>query len=53
MPKQYRIIYGYIVTDNLRERTCTIYSSDGRCLSTVNDGEVMAEIRKLEADGIG
>lgn len=50
MPKKFRWVYGYMVTDNKRERTCTIYNPNGEFLSTVDDGEVMNEIRKLEGE---
>ena len=48
MPKSYIIMQGYKITKNGKERTCTIYSSNGKFLSTVDDGEVEAEIERLE-----
>lgn len=50
MPREYKIIYGYVVTENKAERTCTIYSRSGEFLSTVNDGELSTEIRELDRE---
>ena len=48
MPKQYKILNGYFVTYNARERTYSIYSQRGEFLSTVNDGELNAELNRLD-----
>lgn len=50
MPKEFRWFYGYKVTENRRERTCTIYTESGEFLSTVNDGELMRELMELEGE---
>lgn len=52
MPKKYKRFGKYIITENLKERTISIYTSDGKFLGTVNDGELLNEIRELEAEGI-
>ena len=52
-PKVYELIEGFIVTRNPKERTYTIYSPSGEFLSTVDDGEVMAEIRELKLERAG
>ena len=48
MPKKFKKYQGYLITENLRERTISIYDSLGGFLSTVNEGELNAEIRRLE-----
>lgn len=48
MPKKYEKIGDFIVTRNSKERTYSIYNLKGEFLSTVDDGELMAEIRELE-----
>ena len=43
-PKQYDDYGDFIVTENKKEGTRTIYTKDGEFLSTVNDHELMAEM---------
>lgn len=50
MPKKFRWVNGYIVTENTKERTYSIYSKTGEFLATVNDGEVLNEIRELDRE---
>lgn len=50
MPKKYEVFNGYLITHNPRERTYSIYSKNGEFLSTVNDGELSSEIRRIEED---
>ena len=50
MPKKYEIYGNYLITWNPKERTYTIYSKDGEFLSTVDDGELKAEINRLEKE---
>ena len=50
MPKEYFHCGNYIVTTNKKERTYTIYTVYGEFLSTVNDGELMQEIRELDLE---
>ena len=52
MPKLYKQFGKYIITENLKERTISIYTEDGKFLSTVNEGELLSELRELEAEGI-
>lgn len=53
--KQYEVIDGYFVTENKKERTYSIYTKNGEFLSTVDYGELSAEIAllKKEAEGTG
>lgn len=50
MPKKFVWVHGYKVTENTKERTHSIYSSRGEFLATVNDGEVLAEIKELDKE---
>lgn len=50
MPKEFRKIYGYLVTDNKVERTHGIYSVTGELLCIVNEGEILAAIREIESE---
>ncbi len=50
MPKKYEIIGNYLVTWNPKERTYTIYSKEGKFISTVNDGELKEELDQLEKE---
>lgn len=43
-PKQYTTYGDYLVTENKKERTCSIYTKDGKFLRTVDDGELNAEL---------
>lgn len=49
--KDYKIERGqFKVTTNKKERTYSIYTLDGEHLSTVNDGELWAELDRLERE---
>ena len=50
MPKEFNYVGNYIVTQNRKERTYTIYTKSGTFLSTVNDGELLSEIRELDIE---
>ena len=50
MPKQYFRFGNYIVTENKKERTVTIYTKSGKFLSTVDDGELSSECRELDRE---
>lgn len=51
--KNYSIHRGFHVTYNAKERTYTIYTSDDKYLSTVNEGELNSELDRLENDYYG
>ena len=49
-PKQYRIDGEFLITENRKERTHSIYTRDGKFLSTVDDGELHAELDSLRKE---
>lgn len=48
MARLYKKYLGYYITENKKERTVSIYSPRWEFLSTVNEGELNAEIRRIE-----
>ena len=49
-PKQYKVEGVFYLTENKRERTFSIYDKNWTFLSTVNEGELNAELAALEKE---
>lgn len=48
--KKYEIFGRFKVTRNEKERTWSVYTMEGEFLSTVDDGELNAELELLETE---